>query len=100
MMLARSRDKPRLPRSCFYNVPTYGRARAPHASADWFCVENDTDLLDLRATMVLDPAFKSVDGATPFKLFGTKKKPVKIIIYGWQKNLLLDTDACNYIHRL
>jgi hypothetical protein len=50
--------------------------------------------------MLLDPDYKSVDGKTPFKLFGKNKKPVKIIIYGWQKNLLLDTDACAYIHRL
>jgi hypothetical protein len=100
MMLARSRDKPRLPRACYYNVPTYGRARAPHASADWFCVENDTDLLDLRDNMLLDPAYKSADGATPLKLFGTKKKPVKIIIYGWKKNVLLDDDVRSYIHLL
>jgi hypothetical protein len=46
--------------------------------------------------MLLDPAYKSADGATPFKLFGTKKKPVKIIIYGWQKNVLLDDDVRSY----
>ena len=50
--------------------------------------------------MLLDPAYKSADEATPFKLFGTKKKPVKIIIYGWDKTVLLDSDARRYIHLL
>jgi hypothetical protein len=51
--------------------------------------------------MILGPDFNSVDGAsTPFCVYGKKKRPVKLVIYGWPKNLILDDDVCAYIHRL
>ena len=101
MMMARQQERPRLPRSCYYTLPIHNLARAPHASLRWFYLQDEEDLLALRASMLMDPQYTPVKGnLTPFRLYGKRPHPVKIIIYGWPKHGILDEEVTTIIHQL
>lgn len=100
MMLARSRGKPRFPRSCYYSIPLYARARAPHTSLNWFCVDNEEDFLDLRSSMLRNPEFQPLKGtSTPFPYIWERETTCQAC-YLRPEDLILDDEVCAYIHRL